>query len=167
MKQAARDLDALPLADRDFATVRIFLERIAPTRFPSVVPEDLRSAWAALSSVRASIATILVTREQLSVRSEMSRLLKMLQPGRYREFTTLFAEHAICSIWSSRSLRFSSFPANSWSTSRRRSLTRPFTCNCKASGRSASHLTHERNRRSDVRYFRDQTDSRSRVVGCG
>src|SRR5690349_23837222 len=33
MKQAARDLDALPLADRDFATVRIFFERIAPTRF--------------------------------------------------------------------------------------------------------------------------------------
>ena len=36
----------------------------------------------------------LVTRERLSVRSEMSRLLKLLQPGRYREFTTLFAEHA-------------------------------------------------------------------------
>src|SRR5215468_11030513 len=31
MKQAARDLDALPLIDRDFATVRVFLDRIAPT----------------------------------------------------------------------------------------------------------------------------------------
>jgi segregation and condensation protein A len=94
MKQAARDLDALPLADRDFATVRIFLERIAPTRFPSVVPEDLRSAWAALVERARVNRHHLVTREQLSVRSEMSRLLKMLQPRRYREFTTLFAEHA-------------------------------------------------------------------------
>src|SRR5438034_1946432 len=42
MKQAARELDALPLADRDFATVRVFFERITPTRFPHVAPEDLR-----------------------------------------------------------------------------------------------------------------------------
>src|SRR5438477_5436544 len=38
MKQAARDLDALPLVDRDFATVRVFFARIAPTRFPQVAP---------------------------------------------------------------------------------------------------------------------------------
>jgi len=94
MKQAARDLDALPLADRDFATVRIFFERIAPTRFPNVAPEDLRSAWAALVERARINRHHLVTRERLSVRSEMSRLLKLLQPGRYREFTTLFGEHA-------------------------------------------------------------------------
>src|SRR5881396_66764 len=29
MKQASRELDALPLVERDFATVRIFLERVA------------------------------------------------------------------------------------------------------------------------------------------
>jgi segregation and condensation protein A len=28
------------------------------------------------------------------VRAEMSRVLKTLQPGRYAEFTTLFAQHA-------------------------------------------------------------------------
>ncbi|MCL4762046.1 MAG: segregation/condensation protein A, partial [Burkholderiales bacterium] len=36
----------------------------------------------------------LVTREQLSVRAEMSRILKALEPGRYAEFTRLFHEHA-------------------------------------------------------------------------
>jgi segregation and condensation protein A len=36
----------------------------------------------------------LVTREQLSVRAAMSRLLKLLEPGRYIEFTALFDEHA-------------------------------------------------------------------------
>src|SRR5881396_1051426 len=94
MKQASRELDALPLVERDFATVRIFLERVAPTRFPSVAPEDLRSAWAVLIERARVNRHHLVSREQLSVRSEMSRLLKLLQPGRYREFTTLFAEHA-------------------------------------------------------------------------
>src|SRR5438067_12299717 len=38
MKQASRELDALPLVERDFATVCIFLERVAPTRFPNVAP---------------------------------------------------------------------------------------------------------------------------------
>src|SRR5206468_2323397 len=94
MKQASRELDALPLVERDFATVRIFLERVAPTRFPNVAPDDLRSAWAVLIERARVNRHHLVSREQLSVRSEMSRLLKVLLPGRYREFTTLFAEHA-------------------------------------------------------------------------
>ena len=72
----------------------MFFERIAPTRFPQVAPDDLRLAWAALVEGARVNRHHLVTREQLSVRSEMSRLLKLLQPGRYREFTTLFAEHA-------------------------------------------------------------------------
>jgi segregation and condensation protein A len=94
MKEAARTLDALPLADRDFATVRIWFDRVAPARLPNVRPEDLRSAWAALI-LRAKIHRHhLVTREQLSVRAEMSRILKAVAHGRFAEFTTLFAEHA-------------------------------------------------------------------------
>src|SRR5215470_15228163 len=34
MKEAARKIDALPLAGRDFATVRVWFERTATTRFP-------------------------------------------------------------------------------------------------------------------------------------
>jgi len=48
MKQAARELDALPLAERDFTTVRVWFDRLAAERLPDVVPEDLRAAWAGL-----------------------------------------------------------------------------------------------------------------------
>jgi segregation and condensation protein A len=94
MKQAAREIDALPLADRDFATVRIWFERVAPSRLPNVSADDLRAAWAGLVQRAKIHRHHLVTREQLSVRAEMSRVLKALQAGRYAEFTALFAEHA-------------------------------------------------------------------------
>ena len=94
MKQAARAIDELPLAGRDFATVRIWFERVAPSRLPNVSPDDLRAAWAGLIQRARIHRHHLVTREQLSVRAEMSRVLKALQPGRYAEFTALFAEHA-------------------------------------------------------------------------
>ena len=94
MKQAARDIDALPLAERDFSTVRVWFDRLAGERLPDVAPADLRAAWAGLIARARSHQHHLVTREQLSVRSEMSRLLKMLQPARFMEFTAMFAEHA-------------------------------------------------------------------------
>jgi segregation and condensation protein A len=94
MKQAARDIDALPLAERDFSTVRVWFDRLAGERMPDVAPADLRAAWAGLIARARSHRHHLVTREQLSVRSEMSRLLKMLQPARFVEFTAMFAVHA-------------------------------------------------------------------------
>ncbi len=94
MKEAARDIDALPLAERDFSTVRVWFDRLAGERMPDVAPADLRVAWAGLIARARSHRHHLVTREQLSVRSEMSRLLKMLQPARFVEFTAMFAEHA-------------------------------------------------------------------------
>jgi len=94
MKQAARDIDALPLAERDFMTARVWYERVAAVRLPDVTPDDLRLAWIALVHRAKVNRHHLVTREQLSVRSEMSRLLRALQPAHYVEFTDLFAEHA-------------------------------------------------------------------------
>jgi segregation and condensation protein A len=94
MKQAARELDALPLADRDFATVRIWFERVAAAQLPDVSPEDLRTAWAGLVARARINRHHLVRREQLSVRAEMSRILKLMEPSRFAEFTTLFALHA-------------------------------------------------------------------------
>ena len=94
MKEAARQIDALPLAERDFATVRVWFDRVAAARLPSVEPSDLRAVWALLIERARINRHHLVTREQLSVRSEMSRLLKVLQPARYLEFTMLFAAHA-------------------------------------------------------------------------
>ena len=94
MKEAAREIDALPLADRDFAMVRIWFERVAPSRLPNVAPEDLRTAWAQLIQRAKIHQHHLVRREQLSVRAEMSRILKELSHRRFAEFTALFAEHA-------------------------------------------------------------------------
>ncbi len=94
MKQAARALDEHPQVDRDFASVRIWFDRVAAARLPDVHPEDLRQAWVALIQRARVNRHHLVTREQLSVRSEMSRVLKMLEPSRYLEFTALFALHA-------------------------------------------------------------------------
>ncbi len=94
MKQAAREIDALPLAERDFSTVRVWLDRVASARLPNVAPGDLVAAWAGLLQRARVNRHHLVTREQLSVRSEMSRMLKLLQPARYLEFTSLFAPHA-------------------------------------------------------------------------
>ena len=94
MKAAAQALDALPLAERDFATVRVWFERIAATRLPEVAPEDLRSAWITLVARAKAYRHHKVTREELSVRAEMSRVLKALPAGRYVEFVDLFAAHA-------------------------------------------------------------------------
>ena len=94
MKQGAREIDALPLADRDFALVRVWFERAAAARLPDVYPEDLRTAWAGLLARARINRHHLVSREQLSVRAEMSRILKTLEPSRFAEFTTLFARHA-------------------------------------------------------------------------
>ena len=94
MKQAAREIDAMPLADRDFATVRIWFDHSVAVRLPDVTPDDLKAAWAVLIQ-RANVNRHhLVSREQLSVRSEMSRILKLLAPSKYAEFTALFSGHA-------------------------------------------------------------------------
>ncbi len=94
MKLAARKIDELPLAERDFMTVRVWFERVATARLPNVSPEDLRTAWAGLIARARANRHHLVTREQLSVRGEMSRMLKLLEPTRYAEFTALFSAHA-------------------------------------------------------------------------
>jgi segregation and condensation protein A len=94
MKLAARELDELPQADRDFATARVWFDRVAASRLPNVAPEDLRAAWATLIARAKGNRHHLVTREQLSVRAEMSRMLKALEGTRYAEFTSLFAGHA-------------------------------------------------------------------------
>jgi segregation and condensation protein A len=94
MKKAAHGIDALPLADRDFALVRVWFDRAASARLPDVSAEDLRTAWAGLLARARINRHHLVSRERLSVRAEMSRILKALEPARFAEFTTLFASHA-------------------------------------------------------------------------
>ena len=90
MKRAARELDLLPLAGCDYSTVRVGFDQVAAARLPEVSPTDLAAAWTALIARARSSRHHLVTRQQLSVRAEMSRLLKALEPARYAELTHLF-----------------------------------------------------------------------------
>jgi segregation and condensation protein A len=94
MKQAARGLDELPVAGRDFHVVQVWFERSVAERLPEVRPEDLKNAWIALVQRAKVNRHHLVTREQLSVRAQMSRLLRLLERGEYVEFVELFEEAA-------------------------------------------------------------------------
>ncbi len=94
MKQAARALDEHPLVERDFVLARVWFDHVAAARLPDVSPDDLKAAWAGLIQRARVNKHHLVTKEQLSVRSEMSRVLKTLESTQYADFTSLFAEHA-------------------------------------------------------------------------
>ena len=74
--------------------MRVLFERVSPARLPKVRPEDLAAAWASIAQRARIHRHHLVSREQLSVRAEMSRILKSVAHGRFAEFTTLFAKHA-------------------------------------------------------------------------
>jgi segregation and condensation protein A len=89
MKLAAKNLDDLPQAGREFAPVRVWVEQAAK-RLPGVSLEDLQAAWRAILS-RAEVARHhKVTREELSVREHMSRILRRLQSDAFAGFGELF-----------------------------------------------------------------------------
>ena len=91
MKVAARKLDALPQAGRDFLLVQAWIDKDAEQALPGVNPEDLRLAWLWLVQ-RANVNQHhRVTRDQLSVREHMSAILRRLQEVKLLEFTQLFS----------------------------------------------------------------------------
>jgi segregation and condensation protein A len=59
---------------------------------PDVSPEDLRQAWADIMKRARLNASHRITREQLSVRDHMSRILRRLGDVRFMEFSELFME---------------------------------------------------------------------------
>jgi segregation and condensation protein A len=90
MKLAAQRLNELPQAGRDFSVVTVLFEQDLSQRLPEVRPDDLKIAWLALLN-RASVNQHhKVTREQLSVRAHMSRILRRLQEAKFIEFDELF-----------------------------------------------------------------------------
>jgi segregation and condensation protein A len=91
MKLAAQRLNELPQAGRDFALVHVLFERATQERLPDVSVDDLRMAWLALLNRAAVNQHHKVTREQLSVRAHMSRILRRLQDAQFVEFAELFA----------------------------------------------------------------------------
>jgi segregation and condensation protein A len=89
MKKAAQGLDALPQAGRDFSLVEVYIEQ-AVERLPEVIVADLSEAWRAILARARMTKHHKITREQLSVRAHMSRILRTLAPGSFTEFSSLF-----------------------------------------------------------------------------
>ena len=87
MKLAAQGLDALPRAGRDFAWAYLPLEIAVETRLPEVQTADLTQAWLAILSRARHNKSHQVVREALSVRAQMSTILRRLQnaPCRFSE----------------------------------------------------------------------------------
>ena len=89
MKLAAQGLDALPRAGRDFAWAYLPLEIAAEVRLPEVVLSDLMQAWLAILSRAKHNKSHEVIQEAVSVRAQMSGILRRLQTGPCR-FSELF-----------------------------------------------------------------------------
>jgi segregation and condensation protein A len=90
MKLAAHRLNEMPQAGRDFSLVCVLFERDTGGQMPEVRTDDLRMAWMTLLTRAAVNRHHRITREELSVREHMSRILRRLQEARYVEFKELF-----------------------------------------------------------------------------
>ena len=90
MKLAAQRMNELPQSGRDFSLVQVLFDQAVTARLPEVNPEDLRTAWLALLTRAAMNRHHRITREQLSVREHMARILRRLQEARFVEFRDLF-----------------------------------------------------------------------------
>ncbi len=90
MKLAAQQLEGLPQRGRDFWRVEVAVERTARALLPDVTVEELREAWAQLVQRARLNAHHHITRETISVREIMSRVLRCLQDRRFAEYQELF-----------------------------------------------------------------------------
>ncbi|MBM3351686.1 MAG: segregation/condensation protein A [Betaproteobacteria bacterium] len=90
MKLAAQKLDELPQLGRDLLAVAVYVERTTAAKLPEVHPRDLAEAWRSLLHRARLSAHHKVSREQLSVREHMSRILRQLKEHRVLEFGEMF-----------------------------------------------------------------------------
>ena len=89
MKLAATGLDARDRAGRDFAWAYLPLEIALEAKLPEVQINDLTQAWLAILSRAKHNKSHEVMRETISVRAQMSGILRRLQEGPCR-FSSLF-----------------------------------------------------------------------------
>ncbi len=90
MKKAAHAIAEMPVAGRDFSLVEVYIEEAIAERLPDVHVADLSEAWRAILARARMTRHHRITREELSVRAHMSRILRSLVPGRFFEFSELF-----------------------------------------------------------------------------
>jgi segregation and condensation protein A len=91
MKQAARRIDELPQAERDFEWVDVWVEKSMLQRLPDVSPDDLKEAWSTILHQAKLHTRHMIQREELSVREHMGLILRSLRDaGGFVEFVDLF-----------------------------------------------------------------------------
>ena len=87
MKAASLAIEALPRSGRDFSLVDVLVEQSLVKKVPTVLPADLTDAWRTILARARATQHHRVSREELSVRSHMSRILRRLgSEGGAQEF---------------------------------------------------------------------------------
>jgi segregation and condensation protein A len=90
MKKAAYAISEIPVAGRDFSLVEVYIEQALAEKLPGIHVADLSEAWRSILARARMTRHHKITREQLSVRAHMSRIIKALTPGAFVEFSQLF-----------------------------------------------------------------------------
>lgn len=90
MKLAAMRIDELPRIERDFDAVGVLVVERIVERHPEVSLHDLQLAWLALVKKARLTQHHAVSREELSVREYMSRILRKLSHDNWCCFANLF-----------------------------------------------------------------------------
>jgi len=99
IKLGAERLDQVPREGRDFLRAQVLLEQTIEVRLPDVVPADLRAAWADVLRRARLVEHHRISREELSVRDYMTRVLRTLQDRRFAEFNDIFdVEHGVAGV---------------------------------------------------------------------
>jgi segregation and condensation protein A len=94
IKQAALQLDQLPLAGRDWSWAGVWFDRELVVRLPEVSAADLKAAWLAMLARAKHTRHHTVQHDALTVREQMSEILKRLAHGDFMPFEALFEPDA-------------------------------------------------------------------------
>lgn len=92
MKMAAQELDQIPQHGRDFQIAHGHIDTTVAITWPEVNLDDLQMAWRDVLHRAKLNQHHTITREQLSVRDFMTRILRRLQNTRFIEFGELFED---------------------------------------------------------------------------
>ncbi len=92
MKLAAQELDQIPQQGRDFQVAHGFVDTTVAITWPEVNLEDLQMAWRDVLHRAKLNQHHTITREELSVRDFMTRILRRLQNAKFVEFGELFED---------------------------------------------------------------------------
>ncbi len=90
MKLAAREIDAIPRNGRDFWKAFVLIEQTQNKVLPNVSAEDLARVWAEVLANAQLRGNHSSSRQELSVREFMTKILRRLGESAFVEFQDLF-----------------------------------------------------------------------------